>query len=57
MTPKEFAGRLGLSDRTVQRWLAAGTFPEVRSQRKNRVPLMLLHPMSSNAGTRGSTRG
>jgi transposase len=26
MTPKEIAGRLGLSDRTVQKWLAAGTF-------------------------------
>jgi excisionase family DNA binding protein len=34
MTPKEIAGRLGLSDRTVQKWLAAGTFPEVRSRRK-----------------------
>src|SRR5439155_1861263 len=26
--------RLGLRDRTVQKWLAAGTFPEVRSRRK-----------------------
>jgi transposase len=34
MTPKEIAGRLGLSDRTVQRWLAAGTFPEARQRRK-----------------------
>ena len=34
MTPKEIARRLGLSDRTVQKWLAAGTFPEVRSRRK-----------------------
>ncbi len=34
MTPKEIAGRLGLSDRTVQKWLAAGTFPEARERRK-----------------------
>jgi transposase len=34
MTPKEIAGRLGLSDRTVQKWLAAGTFPEARKRRK-----------------------
>src|SRR5260221_13623037 len=34
MTPKEIAARLGLSDRTVQKWLAAGTFPEVRKRRK-----------------------
>ena len=34
MPPKEIAGRLGLSDRTVQKWLAAGTFPEARKRRK-----------------------
>jgi transposase len=34
MTPKEIAGRLGLSDRTVQKWLAAETFPEARQRRK-----------------------
>src|SRR5947209_8894250 len=34
MTSKEIAGRLGLSDRTVQKWLAAGTFPEARKRRK-----------------------
>ncbi len=34
MAPKEIAGRLGLSDRTVQTWLAAGTFPEARKRRK-----------------------
>jgi transposase len=34
MTAKEIAGRLGLSDRTVQKWLAAGTFPEARKRRK-----------------------
>ncbi len=34
MTPQEIAGRLGLSSRTVQKWLAAGTFPEARERRK-----------------------
>jgi transposase len=34
MAPKDIAGRLGLSSRTVQRWLAAGTFPEARKRRK-----------------------
>jgi len=34
MTSKEIAGRLGLSSRTVQKWLAAGTFPEARKRRK-----------------------
>ncbi len=38
MTPKEIAGRLGLSDRTIQKWLAAGTFPEVRKRRKKASP-------------------
>src|SRR5256886_1219900 len=34
MTPREIAGRLGLSDRTIQKWLVAGTFPEARKRRK-----------------------
>jgi transposase len=34
MTPKEIAGRLGLSSRTLQKWLATGTFPEARKRRK-----------------------
>src|SRR5947209_7109832 len=34
MTPKDIAGRLGLSSRTVQRWRASGTFPEARKRRK-----------------------
>src|SRR3989442_10938389 len=34
MTAKEIAHQLKLSDRTVQRWLAAGTFPEAKKRRK-----------------------
>jgi transposase len=36
MSTKEIAQRLGLSDRTVQHWQAAGTFPEARRRRKRR---------------------
>ncbi len=36
MTPKEIAQQLNLSDRTVQRWLAAGVFPEAKKRRKRR---------------------
>jgi transposase len=32
--PKEIAQRLGLSPRTVQRWLASGMFPEAKGRRK-----------------------
>jgi transcriptional regulator with XRE-family HTH domain len=34
LTAKEVACQLGLSQRTVQRWLAAGTFPEAKKRRK-----------------------
>jgi transposase len=34
LTAKEIASQLGLSGRTVQRWLAAGTFPEAKKRRK-----------------------
>jgi transposase len=36
LTAKEIAQDLGLSGRTVQRWLAAGTFPEAKKRRKKR---------------------
>ena len=32
--PREIAHQLGLSDRTVHRWLASGTFPEAKRRRK-----------------------
>lgn len=34
IAPKEIAGRLGLSDRTVREWLKRGSFPEARKRRK-----------------------
>ncbi len=34
MKPQDIARQLGLSDRTVHRWLAAGAFPEAQNRRK-----------------------
>jgi len=34
LKPKEIAQRLGLSDRTVQKGVAAGTFPEAKQRRR-----------------------
>jgi transcriptional regulator with XRE-family HTH domain len=34
LTAKEIACQLGMSERTVQKWLAAGTFPEAKKRRK-----------------------
>jgi excisionase family DNA binding protein len=34
LTTKELASQLGLSQRTVQKWLAAGTFPAAKKRRK-----------------------
>src|SRR5947199_1208209 len=34
LTTKEIASQLGMSQRTVQKWLTAGTFPEAKKRRK-----------------------
>ena len=34
LTAKEIARQLNMSERTVQTWLAAGTFPEAKKRRK-----------------------
>ena len=34
LTTKEIACQLGMSERTVQKWKASGTFPEVKKRRK-----------------------
>ncbi len=57
MTPQEIAGRLGLSDRTVQNGLRLEHFLKRGSDGKNRVPLMPLLPLCSNGGKRENTRG
>jgi transposase len=48
---KEIAKLLDLGERTVRRWLAAGTFPEAKKRREaGRVPLRRWHPLSSHSG-------
>ena len=54
LTAKEIAQHLGLSGRTVQRWLAAGTFPAAKNDARSQVPLISLHPTCSNGGRRES---
>ncbi len=54
MKPKQIAQRLGISQRTIQRWLASGTFPEARKRREaGKAALMSLRRMSFPAGKRG----
>ena len=55
MAAKEIACRLDLSQRTVQRWLTAGTFPEAKKRRvAGRVPLTHLLSTSLSVGKRES---
>jgi transposase len=57
MKPKEIAGRLSLSDRTVHRWLASGTFPEVRSRRKRQSSFDVFAPYVLKRWQDGERRG
>jgi transposase len=43
-TTKEIACQMNLSERTVQRWLASGTFPEAKKRRKKRSDFDLFAP-------------
>src|SRR5229473_1429092 len=55
MKPKEIAKRLALSERTIQHFLASGTFPEVKKRREaGRVPLPPLLLTCSSGGNRAS---
>jgi transposase len=54
MKPPAIAQQLGLSDRTVQRWLAVETFPEAKKVARGRVLLMPLLLTSSNVGRKGN---
>jgi predicted DNA-binding transcriptional regulator AlpA len=54
---KEMASRLGMSQRTVRNWKAAGSFPEAKKRRvAGRVPLMHLHASVLKRGPRGRTQ-
>src|SRR6266567_8481117 len=44
MKPKEIAQRLAISERTIRRWLASGTFPEARKRRKRQSPFESFAP-------------
>jgi transposase len=44
LTTREIASQLGMSQRTVQKWLAAGAFPEAKKRRKKRSDFDLFAP-------------
>jgi len=53
MAAKEIARRLDLSQRTVQRWLTAGTFPEAKKRRKRQSSFDAFARLSPEALGRG----
>lgn len=57
MKPKEIARLLDLSDRTVQRWLAFGSFPRQKNVGSGRVALTRLLLPCSNDGKKESVVG
>ncbi len=57
MTPKQIAGRLGLSSRSIQKWLAAGTFPEARKRRKKPSSFDVFAPFVLKRWKEGEHKG
>jgi excisionase family DNA binding protein len=57
LTAKEMACQLGLSQRTVQKWLAAGTFPEAKKRRKKRSDFDLFAPSVLKRWQEGERNG
>ena len=57
MTAREIAHRLDLSDRTVQRWLVAGTFPEAKKRRKRQSCFDSFAPSILKRWREGERRG
>ena len=55
--PKEIAHQLGLSDRTVHRWLASGTFPEARKRRKRQSCFEVFAPYVLKRWQDGERKG
>ena len=53
LTTKEIAVQLGLSQRTVQKWLAAGTFPAAKKRRKKPSSFDEFARLSAQAVARG----
>jgi transposase len=57
LTAKEIACQLNLSERTVQRWLATGTFPEARKRRKKRSEFDAFAPYVLRRWQQGERNG
>ena len=57
LKPKEIAQRLGLSDRTVQKWVAAGTFPEARQRRRKASSFDAFTPFLLKRWKEGERKG
>lgn len=57
LKPKEIAQRLGLSDRTVQKWVAAGTFPEARRRRRKASSFDAFTPFVLKRWKEGERKG
>lgn len=55
--PQEIAHQLGLSDRTVHRWLASGAFPEARRRRKRQSLFDVFAPYVLKRWQEGERRG
>jgi transposase len=55
--PKEIAQHLDLSPRTVQRWVAAGTFPEARQRRRKASSFDAFTPFLLKRWNEGERRG
>ncbi len=57
MKPKEIAKLLDLSDRTIQKWLASGTFPEAKKRRKRQSSFEEFAPFMLKRWQEGERRG
>jgi transposase len=55
--PKKIAQRLGLSDRTVQKWVAASTFPETKQRRRKASSFDAFTPFLLKRWKEGEQKG
>jgi len=57
LTAKEIACQLGMSERTVQKWKASGTFPEAKKRRKKHSEFELFAPYVLKRWQEGERNG
>jgi transposase len=57
LTTKEVACQLGMSERTVQKWKASGTFPEAKKRRKKRSDFDAFAPYVLKRWQQGERNG